>query len=238
MKCLKENWTKVLLLAVIGIFALLYFLKDDFSDEYKELKVKFNTSQQEVVKVREVADKEVAKWKEERDEERAKREKSDKEIEKIQSEKRVISRAFAAEKAKVKEMADDKLVVAMNKRIGEGQVKLLQMGVFSLKRQGAENTVQFFIEGEECQKLRKKDAEELKKNYDKIESLLIADSAWLKEVIVKDAVIEKQDISLKNADNALRQLEKNFKIERWKKRGEGVLGGVLLVLIVKAVIGG
>lgn len=238
MKWLKENWTKVLLVVIVGVFAFLYFLKDDFSDEYKELKISFDASQQKLTQVQKDAEKEIAKWKDEREEERKNREKSDKEIERIQAEKKNIIRILAAERAKVKEMADDTLVIAMNNRIGEFQVKLLQMGEFSLKRPGAENSVKLFIKGEECQNLREEDAKELKENHDKIQSLEKADLGWSNEVKEKDKVIDKQKLTLEDADKAIKRLEKDFKIERWKKRGEGFLGGVLLTLIIKAFIGG
>ncbi len=238
MKWLKENWTKVVLLIGVVVFAFLFFLKHDYSDEYKEYKEKYSASRRELIQVRDAAEIEVAKLRTEREKERREREKIDKEIERIQREKKDISRKLAMERAKVKAMADDQLATAMNNRIGEGQIKLLQMGLFSLKRQGAEKSVDLFIQGEECQRLRKEDAKELKLNFGKIQSLMNENITWSKEVEEKDKVIGQQEITLKDADKALNQLEKDFRVQKWKKRGEGMILGILVTLGVKALIGG
>ena len=237
MKWLKDNWIKVLLIILAAALVYGFITCKGLSQDYKDLKAKAEADSRESARIQKEAEARIAELESSRAEDKEIIEAAEKEIAKIREEKGEISKAYAVEKAKVKELADDKLAIAINNRIGEGQAKLLQMGVFSLKREGAENSLKLFIQGEECQNLREKDLVELGENQKEIEALMNTNNAWSLQDEERIKTIDALKIEVKSWKDANNQLESDFKKSRLTQFLKGTAAGVGLVLLIRLVAG-
>ncbi len=239
MKWLRKNYSKVIFILLLGlVIYFLFFGKEDFSDKYTESVKRYNVSQQKLDAARNTAAEKDVRAEKERAEHKKYRADKDKEIAELKSDKVVLSKKLIAEKEKVKFLPDDAIVTAINQRVGEGEAKLLYSGMFSLKRPGAETTVRLFIDGEFCLKAREKDSLEIKKLNEKDAKWTETEKNYQQQLIDKDTLLIDTDLTLLNCDKSLKRLEKDFKKSKWKKRGEGLVGGIILGLLIKNVIGG
>ena len=238
MEWFKKNWLLVGILLFLALFIWAKVGENKANAKAEEANQLYLKTKADLEAYKVFADEQIAEAQKTRDLEASKREDLEREIEGINQEKSALRKALFAEKAKVKQLADDLLAMAFNNRVGQGELTLLQSGLFSLKRPGAENAVQLFIDGEYCQAELKREKEVTSLLRREIVSWENTNNAWIKKDKEKDVIIQKQGKTILDCENRYEALEKWAKKQKWTGRLEGGAGVALAVLVFRAIFGG
>jgi len=237
MKWLRDNWTEFIIFFLIAGFLWAFIKKDQLSEEYLKMKARAESAETRAEEIQRESRLRIAALEKEMDEEKEKRMISERRVREIIEEKERIRRNYLREREKVREMEDDALAAAINARIGENQVKLLRMGIFSLQRVGAESALKLFIRGEECIEMREKDKKEMEELRAQIISLYNENSLLIESSSEKDRIIAARERAYSDLKRSTIRLEREFKSARLREFLKGAAVGCGIILILRLLSG-